>query len=233
MGVGEVDPDIADMLADMSELALLLKQKKKAAGEVEFDLPESDFTIEYGRVTDVRRRKRFFSHEIIEQFMIAANEAVAELMTEAEIPFVYRVHTPPTAQKLQTLTEFLAATGYGSIPDAPKPNDIAALIDNAPAAVKGLVSRVALRSMAKATYETKNVGHFGLASMCYCHFTSPIRRYPDLAIHRVIKAYLKNGKTAAKSTPNFAPKPRQRVRSASVMPRLSNVRRTTCLKRII
>jgi len=190
------DAEITDMLLLMKKLAQILKNKRKEAGEITFDLPECTFEIKDGKVVDLQKKTRLVSHDIIEQFMITANEAVARFMSEKNSPFVYRVHTPPPATKLQTLSDFLKATGYGSIPENPKPSDISKLLKSTPDSVKELVSKITLRSMAKASYETKNEGHFGLASECYCHFTSPIRRYSDLAIHRIIKDYLKNGEKA-------------------------------------
>ncbi len=202
-GKVDFDKDVADMLSLMKELALRLKKKRRQNGEISFDIPEAEFEIKDGRVTDVRRRPRLVSHEIIEQFMITANEAVARFMTDIGSPFIYRVHTPPPQQKLEALNEFLEATGYGSLPEKPEPLDVSRLLSDAPQSVRGLVSKVTLRSMAKASYETKNEGHFGLASDCYCHFTSPIRRYPDLAIHRVIKDYLRNGEGALSGYAEF------------------------------
>ena len=135
------------------------------------------------------------SNQMIEEFMLAANETVAEKYAVAKIPFVYRGHEVPSAEKLQTLVTFLSALGITFRGDTnnPKPADFAALLSGVDENLAAVVNRVTLRSMMKASYVPSNMGHFGLAAPYYCHFTSPIRRYPDLAVHRIIKDMMHGG----------------------------------------
>ena len=142
--------------------------------------------------------KREFSHEIIEAFMVLANETVAEYAEAIEAPFLYRIHEKPNEEKATTFRTFaqnLGLTARFQV-DEVKPYDYQNLLKSAEALpVYGVLNRVMLRSMQKARYSPENAGHFGLASRCYCHFTSPIRRYPDLCIHRILKEVL-NGRYA-------------------------------------
>lgn len=189
---------IVPMLTAAKELAELLMKKRAARGSVEFDIEESEIVMgENGKVLDVRKRARLFSHKLIEEFMLAANETVAEHFATRKAPFVYRVHEVPPLEKVESLNDYLAAFGL-SVPDKPTPEDYARLIESLDESVKGAVNRVALRSMSKAEYKPECLGHFGLAAEYYCHFTSPIRRYPDLAIHRIIKYFLRGGADAKK-----------------------------------
>lgn len=201
---------IAEMLDVAAELARILNAKRMARGSVEFDIEESEIVMgEGGKVLDVKKRERLFSHKLIEEFMLAANETVAEHFNKREVPFVYRVHEIPPAEKVESLNDFLGSLGL-SIAEKPKPSDYARLIENLDESVKGVVNRVALRSMSKAAYKPECLGHFGLAAEYYCHFTSPIRRYPDLAIHRIIKYVLHGGKETDKQFGEF-------VRYASIL----------------
>ncbi len=194
---------IADMLDVAAELARILNAKRMARGSVEFDIEESEIIMgEGGKVVDVKKRSRLFSHKLIEEFMLAANETVAEHFQKRKVPFVYRVHEIPPAEKVESLNDFLGPLGL-KIADKPKPVDYAHLIENLDESVKGVVNRVALRSMSKAAYKPECLGHFGLAAEYYCHFTSPIRRYPDLVIHRIIKYILHGGKEADKKYGEF------------------------------
>ena len=189
---------IVPMLTAAKELAELLMKKRAARSSVEFDIEESEIVMgENGKVLDVRKRARLFSHKLIEEFMLAANETVAEHFATRKAPFVYRVHEVPPLEKVESLNDYLAAFGL-SVPDKPAPEDYARLIESLDESVKGAVNRVALRSMSKAEYKPECLGHFGLAAEYYCHFTSPIRRYPDLAIHRIIKYFLRGGADAKK-----------------------------------
>ena len=189
---------IVPMLTAAKELAELLMKKRAARGSVEFDIEESEIVMgENGKVLDVRKRARLFSHKLIEEFMLAANETVAEHFATRKAPFVYRVHEVPPLEKVESLNDYLAAFGL-SVPDKPAPEDYARLIESLDESVKGAVNRVALRSMSKAEYKPECLGHFGLAAEYYCHFTSPIRRYPDLEIHRIIKYFLRGGADAKK-----------------------------------
>ena len=132
---------------------------------------------------------------MIEQFMVLANESVATLMTAKKMPFVYRVHEQPSAEKAGDFAAFLREAGINTEfdPENVSPMDYKKLLESLKdTAIYPLVNRIMLRSMMKAKYAPENLGHFGLASDCYCHFTSPIRRYPDLCIHRIIKESIKN-----------------------------------------
>jgi ribonuclease R len=141
---------------------------------------------------DIRPKVRHFGHQIIEEFMIAANEAVANFLSERDEPCMYRVHPPPEEEKLKELFKLLRDTQLG--PDLPETTDVRGLQELLNLAensdLEFLVNRLILRSMMQAFYTPENSGHFGLASDCYCHFTSPIRRYADLIVHRHLKAAL-------------------------------------------
>lgn len=200
--------DIADTLDLMKELAVKRIKKRRARGSVEFKLTETEIEFDaVGHVTDIKKRPALMSMKIIEEFMILANCAVAEKFDALKIPFVFRVHDAPSPEKLSALNDYLESAGiklFCSL--TPEPREVAALLEKAEENypdVCGAISRVALRSMAKAKYEPKDNGHFGLAEKHYCHFTSPIRRYPDLVIHRMIKAYLRGGSAATKKYRNF------------------------------
>lgn len=192
---------LTPMLEEMRVLAQILKNKRTARGNIEFDIPECKIVIDgNGRVTDVVKYQQLVSHKIIEEFMLACNETVAERFVKEKAPFVYRAHAAPPAEKTQTLIGFVSALGLsfkGNV-NAPESIDYARFLASLDDNVSGVVNRVALRSMSKATYESYNIGHFGLAAPYYCHFTSPIRRYPDLMIHRIIKDWLDNGDRAFK-----------------------------------
>ncbi len=170
------------------QLGNALKHNREYSGNIEFDIAEPKFTFDHGEVVNVEKVPRLISHSIIEECMIAANRFVAQKFLKLKAPFVYREHEPPQPTKIEELNTFLAAFGVRSV--LPKSEDIAALLRELPPEKKSAVSRMTLRSMSKAKYSTVCGGHFGLAIKEYCHFTSPIRRYSDLTVHRVIKAYL-------------------------------------------
>ena len=186
----------------MGKLAKILENARVQRGALDLDIAESQFVFdENGYVVDVKKRERNDAHKLIEEFMVLANETIAKHFSLKEIPFVYRVHEKPTTEKIKSVLEFLHGLGL-SVPQIPKivtPKYISQLLDcvkdkpyNEPA------NKIILRSLQKAVYKNENLGHFGLALTFYCHFTSPIRRYPDLTIHRIIKEYLrKNEKLSA------------------------------------
>lgn len=197
---------LVPMLENAEILSKILFDRRMRRGAIEFDLSESQIIVdENGRVVDIIKQPRLVSHRMIEEFMLAANETVAEHMFGLKAPFVYRAHAVPPAEKVETLTNFLSALGisFQLATDTPQPMDFAKLIARTEGKVAPVVNRMTLRSMTKATYEPVNIGHFGLAAKFYCHFTSPIRRYPDLAIHRIIKDYLHNGPGAFKKYTEF------------------------------
>ena len=181
----------------MAELANILKNKRRENGYLNLDIPESKITLdENGFAIDVSKYETYFSNEIIEQFMLIANETVAEKFYWLQAPFIYRNHEAPDLEKIKELNKILFNFGYKikiSKEDIIYPNEFAKILDD----VKGkeeekVVSNIILRTLKVAKYEAENKGHFGIASKYYCHFTSPIRRYPDLFIHRIISKYLEN-----------------------------------------
>ena len=182
-------PDLVEFVRTAVELTNILKRAREAKGGVALDVKEAKILYEDGKIS-IPDYERTISHEMIEQFMVLANESVAAIMTQKGMPFVYRVHDRPNEEKAQDFLTFLREAGIHAAFDASKvtPKDYQDLLRSLEgSALYPLVNRVMLRSMMKAAYSPENVGHFGLASECYCHFTSPIRRYPDLCIHRIIK----------------------------------------------
>ena len=185
--------DILPALGLMKELAEILIKKRQNRGSIDLDIKESEIIIDSKGNISVEERKRGFSDRIIEEFMILANETVAETFSAKNIPFVYRVHDKPSEEKTLSFMQFIKDLGLANrIPsENPTPKDYAKLLDSVKDSPKyQIVNEILLRSLQKAVYHTENKGHFGLASDNYCHFTSPIRRYPDLAIHRIIKSVL-------------------------------------------
>jgi ribonuclease R len=187
-GVTPIDPTTDEALHRLDELARVLRRIRLERGSIDFDLPEARVILgSEGDPIDIQRVLRLESHRLIEDFMLLANEIVASEASRRSLPVLFRVHEPPTSQKAESLGEFL--TGFGL--HLPKrklhPKDLQKLL----ARVEGkpesnLISTVVLRSMQRARYSKENLGHFGLAADNYCHFTSPIRRYPDLVTHRVV-----------------------------------------------
>lgn len=181
----------------MSELANILREKRRKRGSIDFDFPESKITLDKnGKPLEIKPYERNTATKIIEDFMLLANETIAEDYFWQELPFVYRTHENPDAEKIQKLGIFINNFGYtiklGQ--DEIHPKELQKLIEkieNTPE--EALISRLTLRSMKQAKYTVTNEGHFGLATKYYCHFTSPIRRYPDLQIHRIIKENIRNG----------------------------------------
>ena len=180
----------------MEELAKILKQKREGAGSLDLDISESKVILDKnGFAIDIEKYKIYFANEIIEQFMLTANEIVAEKFYWLEAPFIYRVHEEPDTEKVNALNKFLFNFGYKIKSNKEKvyPKAFAEVLEK----VKGreeemVVSNLILRTLKVARYESENKGHFGIASKYYCHFTSPIRRYPDLFIHRIISKYIDN-----------------------------------------
>lgn len=193
---GIVTPEIADMLKAMADLCIKLEAARKNDGEVSLDVKEAHIYVDESGEIVIPDCDRALSHRLIEQFMVSANESVADFALKRKAPFLYRVHEKPTPEKVSLLYGFIKELGInakGNAEDA-SPKDfqkILELVEDKPFAP--VVNKVMLRSMQKARYCEENLGHFGLASKCYCHFTSPIRRYPDLFVHRVLKALLHGG----------------------------------------
>ena len=176
---------------NMEQLHYLLEANRKKRGALNFDLPECKFEMdEEGHVLEVKLYERNVAHMMIESFMLIANEVVAEAMCKREIPFLFRVHEQPDPEKMNEFFNFIHGfkLKINSTPEKVKPKDLQMLlkkIEGQP--YESMINQVMLRSLQKARYASKNLGHFGIAAPYYCHFTSPIRRYPDLAIHRIIK----------------------------------------------
>ena len=187
--------EFVQMFFDMKAVADLLRAKRRKRGSIDFDFPETKVILDtQGHPVEIKPYDRNPATKIIEDFMLAANETVAQDYFWQELPFVYRTHEVPDTEKIKKLSTFINNFGYnihiGS--DEVHPKELQKLltkIEDTP--VEGLISRLTLRSMKQAKYSVECVGHFGLAAQYYCHFTSPIRRYPDLQIHRIIKDNLR------------------------------------------
>ena len=188
--------DLVEEFNIAEELARILMAKRKRRGAIDFDFPEAKIILNNeGEVADIKHYERRISNKIIEEFMLVTNETVGEHFFWLELPFVYRIHETPTTEKLTDLNRFIAAFGYHIKGDLTEihPKAMQAIVEK----IKGTkeeeaISTILLRSMRQARYSPQNVGHFGLAAQYYSHFTSPIRRYPDLQIHRIIKEKLNN-----------------------------------------
>lgn len=201
-------PLMRDFLAPMRELTEILAARRVKKGEVNLDLKEKHIYYDKERdVIEIPDEKPSFSRGLIEQFMVTANETVATFLNSRGAPCLYRVHEPPVPEKAENLKAFARLLGF-----SPKwndeevfPADYAALLNEARGGAKEQVlAKVTLRSMQKARYCEKNLKHFALVSGCYCHFTSPIRRYPDLFVHRALKAVLSANETATERLKEFA-----------------------------
>lgn len=192
-------PGIVRDVALMKELCLILERVREDAGSVQLDLPEARICRGKDGGIEIFAAERTVAERIIEQFMIAANETVARFLAERGYPCLYRVHEKPAPGKAEEFAEFLKSLGvnaafYGEI----APSDFQKILIAAKdAPYAKVVSKVMLKSMQKARYCSENKGHFGLADQCYCHFTSPIRRYPDLFVHRSLKLALRDKKELA------------------------------------
>ncbi len=195
--------ELVPMFLKMAELSQIIRKKRKKRGSIDFDFPESKIYLDgNGHPTDIRPYERNSANMLIEDFMLAANETVAQHFYWLETPFVYRIHEKPDSEKIQKLNVFIQNLGYymKSIGKSKSkvseeeihPKEIQKLLEKiAGTSTEAMVSRLTLRSMKQAKYSTQCLGHFGLACQFYCHFTSPIRRYPDLQIHRIIKEQLR------------------------------------------
>ena len=193
--------DLVDSFKLMEELALLLWKKRRARGSLDFDLPEAEIILDLqGAPENIVRAERSIAHRIIEEFMIAANEAVARHLKEKDFPLLYRVHEGPEHETLEEMAPFLLSLGY-RLPlkkERIAPKEIQKLLESCRGKPEErVINRVLLRAMKQARYAPENIGHFGLASTCYTHFTSPIRRYPDLIVHRALENVLGEKKLKA------------------------------------
>lgn len=187
--LGETVADVTRMWA----LAQLIRSRRKERGSIDFDLPQPEIILDLsGRPEDIIKSDRNHAHYLIEEFMIAANEAVAEHLEKAKVPAPFRVHEPPSSEKVEEFRRFIHNFGYalksrGEV----KPADFQELVERSESTPESrMINQMMLRTMRKAVYAPVNLGHFGLASTHYLHFTSPIRRYPDLVVHRLLKRLL-------------------------------------------
>ena len=206
----EIVTKYKDYIADfklMEELAKILKEKRITKGYLNLDIPESKIILDQdGYAIDVCKYETTFANEIIEQFMLAANETIAEKFYWLKAPFIYRVHEEPDIEKVNELNKLLFNFGYkihvkeGKIYPA-EFSKILKEVEGKPE--EKIVSNMILRTLKVAVYDSENKGHFGIASKYYCHFTSPIRRYPDLFIHRIISKYLKYDYTMSEKQVEF------------------------------
>ena len=188
---------LVPMFELMQELAALLREKRKQRGSIDFDFPETKIILDAkGKPIEIKPYERNTATKIIEDFMLITNETIAEDYFWQEIPFVYRTHDTPDPERIERLEVFINNFGYGikNNREGIHPKELQKLlarIEDSPE--EALISRLTLRSMKQAKYTVENSGHFGLSAKYYCHFTSPIRRYPDLQIHRIIKENLHGG----------------------------------------
>ncbi len=188
------DTEINEMLYMMKKLSDILRERRGRRGSIDFDFPETKVILdEDGKPVDIRPYERNDATKIIEDFMLMANETVAEEYYWRELPFLYRTHDVPDEDKIKKLSTFINNFGYHiHVRNEVRPKEIQKLLDRVDGTPEeALISRLTLRSMKRARYTTENTGHFGLAAKYYTHFTSPIRRYPDLQIHRIIKENLR------------------------------------------
>lgn len=188
---------IVPVLEEMDRLSDALAKKRSERGAIDFDFPEASIECDRrGEPISVKMRERGRGERLIESFMLAANEAVAETAYWAELPFVYRVHDAPDSERIRAFNEFIKNFGYfikGSEENI-HPKDLQRVLERAKGRPEEpVIADVMLRSLMKAGYREKNDGHFGLAAKFYCHFTSPIRRYPDLIVHRILKELISGG----------------------------------------
>ena len=199
--------NLVEEFHNAEDLARILMKRRERRGSIDFDFPESKIILNSeGKVADIKSYERRISNRMIEEFMLVTNETVAEHFFWLQTPFVYRIHEIPAAEKMENLSKFIATFGYSLKGDLEQihPKEIQRVLK----LIKGTpeeesISTIMLRSMRQARYAPQCVGHFGLAAQYYCHFTSPIRRYPDLQIHRIIKEQL-NGKLTEKRSAQLA-----------------------------
>mgnify|MGYP000973143441 CR=1 FL=1 len=215
---------ILPMLKDMEELSLILRKKREVRGSIDFEFPETKIvTDETGKAVDVTKYERRVSNKIIEEFMLVCNETVAEHYYWLNMPFVYRIHEDPEDEKMYEFSKFIHNLGYNLKGGQDvHPRELQQLLLK----IKGtkeesLINTMMLRSLKKAVYSSESSTHFGLAATYYCHFTSPIRRYPDLQIHRIIKGQIK-GKFKEEEIQKLFERTAMVAEQSSIMERLAD-----------
>lgn len=201
-------PTLVPMLLEMQTLAERLTAMRRQRGSLDFDLPEAEILLDIqGRPEEIVKAERNQAHRLIEEFMLAANEAVASFLAEKGAPILYRIHEPPGLEKLQAFQEFLGHFNYGlSLSEGGvNPLELQRLLSEISGRPEErMINQILLRSMKQARYAPENIGHFGLAAKFYCHFTSPIRRYPDLQVHRVLREVIRKGSMSERSKAKLA-----------------------------
>jgi ribonuclease R len=193
-GAADNFPELVETLIELRDVSRVLRDARFKRGALDLDIPEVKIVFdESGASSDIKFYERFESHKVVEECMLIANEAVAQYLTEKEAPLLYRIHEQADQERLEKVVPILAAFGIklnhtdGEI----TPKDLQAALEQAQKLPAGhVLRRIVLRALKRAEYDPDNTGHFGLASDCYCHFTSPIRRYPDVIVHRQLKSLL-------------------------------------------
>lgn len=198
-GLEEKYKDLVSDFKLMEKLSLVLRKRRENRGAIDFDFPESKVILDNeGKPIEVKKYERRIANRIIEEFMLLCNETVAEQFCWMDAPFVYRIHEEPSMEKIEEFNKFISNLGYTlkGISNGIHPKVLQNLLKKISGKKEeAVINMLMLRSLKKAKYAVKSTGHFGLATNYYTHFTSPIRRYPDLAIHRIIKAYINNEAT--------------------------------------
>ncbi len=199
--------DVVTPLKTMEKLAKRLMEQRRKRGTIDFDLPEPQLTFDSeGIVSGIVKAERRFSNRIIEEFMIAANEVVARALGQQRVATIYRVHDAPDPRKAEEFSELVAQLGLRFRPRSLRPLEFQKFVDSiAGRADSRMISYLMLRSFKQAAYSASNSGHFGLASEAYTHFTSPIRRYPDLIVHRILKSHIQGRRRAGYSRAQLGP----------------------------
>ena len=188
--IGDYEPEVVTLLHQMDDLAKRLQKRRKEAGQISLDLPETELVLdESGKVIDAVAEDTSFTHTLIEMFMVEANEAVARLLESLDVPFLRRTHPEPVSDSSERLRNFVQVAGI-KLPKDLDRKAIQTLLESVKGKPEGFTINLAvLKSLTRAEYSPKQIGHYALASECYGHFTSPIRRYADLTIHRLLDAY--------------------------------------------
>ena len=222
---------LARMLRKMKKLAAILRRRREQRGSIDFDFPEAKVVLDdRGRPVEIIARERSEATDLIEDFMLLANETVARHCVYMEIPSVYRVHGVPASDKMRELAQFVRGFGYRFRPGQGDvhPSQIRRLLEKMKGTPEeGMLSRMVLRSMQKAEYGTGCEGHFGLALRYYCHFTSPIRRYPDLLVHRSLKYWLRGEMSEERTDRLNGSLPAAAARSSAMEQRAAEAERET------
>ena len=201
--IDSYDPAVVELLQQMNDLAKRIQKRRLAAGQLVLELPEIDLVLDdRGKVVDAKPEDQSFTHTLIEMFMVEANEAAARLLDSCKVPFLRRTHPEPEADSGTKLKHFVEIAGF-KLPKLVDRKAIQGLL----ASVKGkpqsfAINLAVLKSLTRAEYSPRPIGHYALASQHYCHFTSPIRRYADLTIHRLLEEFISSGdKTSSSGRP--------------------------------